>query len=43
MRKILILLFMVQMVAIQGIATNRVMRETVPDDSCIQEYGKLTR
>ena len=33
MRKILILLFMVQMVAIQGIATNRVMRETVPDDS----------
>lgn len=33
MRKILILLFMVQMVAIQGMATNRVMRETVPDDS----------
>lgn len=33
MRKILILLFMVQMVAIQGMATNRVMRESLPDDS----------
>lgn len=35
---------MVQMVAIQGMATNLVMRESLPDMiPCIQEYGKLTR
>ena len=37
MRKILILLFMVQMVAIQGMATNRVMRESLQDDCLIRE------
>ena len=33
MKKVLILFFMVQMVAIQGMATNHVMRESFPDDS----------
>lgn len=43
MRKILILLFMLQVVAIQGMATNRVMRETVPDDSLHTGIWKPTR
>lgn len=34
---------MVQMVAIQGIATNLVMRDHYQMIPCIQEYGKLTR